>query len=85
MIDDVHRSMKDCLTFDDVLSLAKRGIPPDEPDPIKGETADEAYERFKNGEPKNPFHADTIELRAARDPDVEDRPELDDRSRTTDL
>lgn len=50
-------------TFDDLLSLARTGIPPQEEDPIDGETADEAYERYQKTGIVNPFHADTIKRR----------------------
>jgi hypothetical protein len=54
-------------SFSDLLEIARTGIPPGEADPIDGETADEAYETYRETGVLNPFHAETIRLREEYD------------------
>lgn len=53
----------DSIDFTDLLRIAETGIHPDKRDPIDGETADDAYERYLETGIKNPFHAETIDER----------------------
>jgi len=57
-------SLDQSSAFTDLLDIARTGIPPEDEDPIDGETADEAFQRYLETGVVNPFHADTIEIRA---------------------